>query len=64
LDCITTEEVQRLKHHLRDKAPKTVNNVLTVLNTLLEKALEWGESWTRCPAPSGCSRIAIEKMNG
>jgi integrase len=42
LDCITTEDVQRLKHDLRDKAPKTVNNVLTVLNTLLKKALEWG----------------------
>lgn len=24
-------------------APKTVNNVLTVLNTLLKKAVEWGE---------------------
>jgi len=34
--------VQRLKHHLRDRAPKTVNNVLTVLNTLLKKAVEWG----------------------
>jgi integrase len=33
--------VQRLKHHLREKAPKTVNNVLTVLNTLLKKAVEW-----------------------
>jgi integrase len=27
---------------LQDKAPKTVNNVLTVLNTLLKKAVEWG----------------------
>jgi len=42
LDAITTEDVQRLKHHLRDKAPKTVNNVLTVLGTLLKKAVEWG----------------------
>jgi hypothetical protein len=24
-------------------APKTVNNVLTVLSTLLKKAVEWGE---------------------
>src|SRR5919201_4494748 len=31
LDAITTEDVQRLKTHLRDRAPKTVNNVLTVL---------------------------------
>src|ERR1700676_2043266 len=29
LDAITSEDVQRLKHHLRDRAPKTVNNVLT-----------------------------------
>lgn len=34
--------MQRLKHHLRNKAPRTVNNVLTVLNTLLKKAAEWG----------------------
>jgi integrase len=41
LDAITTEDVQRLKHDLRNKAVKTVNNVLTVLNTLLKKAIEW-----------------------
>jgi integrase len=41
LDAITTEEVQRLKHRLRDRAPKTVNNVLTTLNMLLKKAVEW-----------------------
>ena len=42
LDAITSEDVQQLKHQLRDKAPKTVNNVLTVLNVLLKKAMEWG----------------------
>lgn len=42
LDAITTEEVQRLKHRLRERAPKTVNNVLTTLNMLLKKAVEWG----------------------
>jgi integrase len=42
LDAISTEDVQQLKHHLRDRAPKTVNNVLTVLGTLLKKAVEWG----------------------
>lgn len=47
LDAITTEDVQRLKHHLRDKAPKTVNNVLTVLNTLLKKAVEWTSSMSQ-----------------
>ena len=41
LDAITTEEVQQLKHQLADRAPKTVNNVLTVLNMLLKKAVEW-----------------------
>jgi integrase len=41
LDAITSEDVQRLKTQLQQKAPKTVNNVLTVLNTLLKKAIEW-----------------------
>jgi integrase len=41
LDAITTEEVQNVKRHLQDRAPKTVNNVLTVLNMLLKKAVEW-----------------------
>ena len=42
LDHISTEDVQRLKARLSDRAPKTVNNILTVLNTLLKKAIEWG----------------------
>jgi integrase len=33
--------VQQLKRHLEDRAPKTVNNVLVVLNVLLKKAVEW-----------------------
>jgi integrase len=41
LDAITSEDVQRLKASLRQRAPKTVNNVLTVLNMLLKKAVEW-----------------------
>jgi integrase len=41
LDAIASEDIQRLKNHLRDRAPKTVNNVLTVLNMLLKKAVEW-----------------------
>ncbi len=41
LDSITNEDVQRLKRSLEVKAPKTVNNVLTVLNVLLKKAVEW-----------------------
>ena len=42
LDAISTEHVQRLKKHLATRKPKTVNNALTVLNTLLKKAVEWG----------------------
>lgn len=41
LDAITTEDVARLKASLTAKAPKTVNNVLTVLNVLLRTAVEW-----------------------
>jgi integrase len=41
LDAITTEDVQALKHGLAARAPKTVNNVLTVLNVALRKAVEW-----------------------
>lgn len=43
LDAITNEQVQRLKLALTHRAPKTVNNVLTVLRTMLKKAVEWGE---------------------
>ena len=42
LDTITNEDVQRLKHRLLKKAAKTTNNVLTVLNVMLKKAVEWG----------------------
>ena len=35
--------MQRLKLALAERAPKTVNNVLTVLSMLLKKAVEWGE---------------------
>jgi integrase len=42
LDSITNEDVQRLKHRLKEKAAKTVNNTLTVLNVLLKTAVEWG----------------------
>ena len=42
LDAVSNEDIQRLKSRLRDRAPKTVNNVLTVLNTMLKKGVEWG----------------------
>ena len=41
LDQIANEDIQRLKHRLRQKAPKTVNNVLTTLSKLLSVAAEW-----------------------
>ncbi|MBW8868225.1 MAG: site-specific integrase, partial [Acidobacteria bacterium] len=41
LDAIKNEDVQRLKSALSRKATKTVNNILTVLNVLLKKAVEW-----------------------
>ena len=41
LNAITNEEVQRLKRQLLPKAPKTVNNILTVLNVMLKTAVEW-----------------------
>jgi len=41
LDAITNEAIQLLKARLKDRAPKTVNNVLTVLNMLLKTAVNW-----------------------
>jgi integrase len=41
LDAIKSEDVQRLKLTLDGKSRKTMNNVLTVLNVLLKKAVEW-----------------------
>jgi hypothetical protein len=42
LNEITTERVQRLKATLVGRKPTTINNVLTVLGTVLKKAVEWG----------------------
>ena len=42
LDAIGTEDVQRLKSALGDRAAKTVNNILTVLSVMLKSAVEWG----------------------
>lgn len=41
LDEIGNEDVQQIKSRLKDRAPKTVNNVLSVLNTLFRTAVEW-----------------------
>ena len=42
LDEIRDSDVQKLKAELADLSPKTVNNVLCVLNTMLKVAVEWG----------------------
>jgi integrase len=42
LDAITNERVQGLKLRLMDRSPKTVNNVLMILRSMLKKAVEWG----------------------
>jgi integrase len=42
LDAITNESIQRLKGELADLAPKTVNNVLSLLGTALRVAVDWG----------------------
>src|SRR5580692_6138697 len=41
LDRITDELVQKLKADLGSKAPKTVNNILTVLGKTLRLAVKW-----------------------
>ena len=41
LDAISTEQVQQVKRHLAGRKPTTVNNALSVLNTMLKKAVEW-----------------------
>src|SRR5882762_10750069 len=41
LDAIKSEDVQHLKGRLSTKAATTVNNILTVLNVLLKKAVDW-----------------------
>ncbi len=43
LDAIATRDVERLKFALREKSPKTVHNILTVLSKLLKVAVEWEE---------------------
>jgi integrase len=47
LDEISTEDVQRLKAALTERAPKTVNNVLTVLSVVLRTAVEWRDRASR-----------------
>jgi hypothetical protein len=47
--------VQRLKGRLSKKKPKTVNDVLTVLNKLLKVAVEWKVVAARLPRRGRCA---------
>jgi integrase len=42
LDSASNAEVAKLNAALVDRSPKTVNNVLVVLNTVFKTALKWG----------------------
>ncbi|MBN1611758.1 MAG: site-specific integrase, partial [Polyangiaceae bacterium] len=42
LDRVTNARVQQLKAAMTERSPKTVNNVLSVLSVMLNKATEWG----------------------
>jgi integrase len=42
VDAITEADVQVLKARLAGKSPKTTNNVLAVLGSMLRRAAEWG----------------------
>jgi len=41
LDELSQEDIQLFKGELSDRANKTVNNILSVLNTMLKAAVEW-----------------------
>jgi hypothetical protein len=41
LDTITEVDVQRLKAAFADQAPASVNNMLTLLSTVLKAAMAW-----------------------
>jgi integrase len=62
VDAIKTEDVQQLKYRLQTRAPKTVNNVLTVLNVLLKKAVEW-EAIDRMPCAISLLRVSKSSMS-
>jgi hypothetical protein len=61
LNEITTEDVQRLKAALVERAPKTVNNVLTVLSVVLRTAVEWG---VIARVPCSIKLLAVDLRSG
>jgi integrase len=58
LDKISPEVVQSVKTALRDRAAKTINNVLSVLNTALKKAVAWGVI-ERMPCSVGLLKVSM-----
>lgn len=61
LDEIRGPEIAALKGRLADAAPKTVNNILTVLSRALRCAVEWGELAKKpkmefLPVPTGAPK--------
>ncbi|MFV8750471.1 tyrosine-type recombinase/integrase [Nannocystaceae bacterium ST9] len=60
LQAITAEDIQRLKLKLADRSPKTLNNVLSVFNSVLKVAHQWGviaaipvhAKWVKTTVPS------------
>jgi integrase len=60
LDAITPEDIQRLKLALAERAPKTLNNILAVFNTIMKVAHQWGVieaipvrgKWVKTTTPS------------
>jgi integrase len=60
LNEITIEDVQRLKLALADRSPKTLNNVLSIFNSIMKVAEQWGviavipvkAKWLKTTTPS------------
>ena len=42
LEDITTADIQKFKAAYADRSPRTVNNILSVLNTMLKASVKWG----------------------
>lgn len=62
LDEIRTEDIQRLKARLAKHSPKTVNNVLTTLSTMLKAAVDW-ELLAELPVRIKQIKVGAPKMD-
>lgn len=61
LDGISDEDVQALKTRLAGKAPKTVNNVLSVLGKMLKVAVKWKSSTGLKALPCEVELVKVQK---